>query len=154
MKIAVFCGGISTERNVSLASGKAVYNSLQKKGHDVILIDPVFGSDKDKTGEKFYRELLDTDSINETISSFNTIEALSKMSSFNYIDCVHSDLLNGVDCAFIVLHGKYGEDGRIQSLLELRGTPYTGSGARSSSIAMDKLTSKIIFSAHGIVTPP
>jgi len=154
MNIAVICGGISTERNVSLSGGKAVYNALISKGHNVIIVDPIYGADHDQQGTIFYKELIETDMISQNLSNFVSIEELAKLSPRNYINCINSTIFDNIDCAFIVLHGKYGEDGRIQSLLELRGIPYTGSGARSSSIAMDKITSKIIFSAHGIVTPP
>lgn len=54
---------------------------------------------------------------------------------------------------FITLHGKYGEDGYIQSLLDLRGLPYTGSSMLASAVAMDKITSKMLFSVSGIPTP-
>ena len=51
---------------------------------------------------------------------------------------------------FIALHGKYGEDGTIQSILELAGIPYTGSGVSSSAITMDKILSSRIFKQAGI----
>lgn len=61
--------------------------------------------------------------------------------------------LCGVDIAFIALHGRYGEDGCIQGLLELLNIPYTGSGILSSALAMNKVASKKIFDACGIPTP-
>ena len=57
------------------------------------------------------------------------------------------------DVVFIALHGAAGEDGRVQALLEFMNIPYTGSGVQASSIAMDKLRSKQIFTAAGIPTP-
>ncbi len=59
-----------------------------------------------------------------------------------------------IDVAFIALHGKYGEDGCIQGLLELLGIPYTGSSVLASALAMDKVKSKEIFRLHNIPTPP
>jgi D-alanine-D-alanine ligase len=59
----------------------------------------------------------------------------------------------GIKTAFIALHGRFGEDGCVQGLLEVMGIPYTGSGVRASSIAMDKLTAKKIFAYHGIRMP-
>jgi D-alanine-D-alanine ligase len=59
-----------------------------------------------------------------------------------------------IDVAFLALHGKYGEDGCIQGLLELLGIPYTGSGVLASALAMDKIKSKEIFRLHNIPTPP
>lgn len=59
-----------------------------------------------------------------------------------------------IDVAFIALHGKYGEDGCIQGLLELMGIPYTGSGVLASALAMDKLKAKEMFRLHNVPTPP
>lgn len=58
-----------------------------------------------------------------------------------------------IDVAFIALHGYFGEDGGIQSLLESRGIPYTGSGVEASRIAMDKIETKRRFLASGLLTP-
>jgi len=58
-----------------------------------------------------------------------------------------------IDIAFIALHGPFGEDGRIQTILELLGIPYTGSGVLSSMLAMNKIISKKIFDWHGLPTP-
>ena len=65
-----------------------------------------------------------------------------------------SDLLAGnYQRAFIMLHGRGGEDGTIQGLLELMQLPYTGSGVASSSLAMDKLKTKQVWMAMGLPTP-
>ncbi len=65
-----------------------------------------------------------------------------------------NELGNGnYQSAFIVLHGRGGEDGTIQGLLELMGMPYTGSGVMASSLAMDKLKTKQIWLAMGLPTP-
>ncbi|MCX7995423.1 MAG: D-alanine--D-alanine ligase [candidate division WOR-3 bacterium] len=61
--------------------------------------------------------------------------------------------LRGIDIAFIALHGKPGEDGTIQGILEFLGIPYTGSGVVGSAIGMDKIISKYIFESRGIPTP-
>ncbi|HET7201209.1 MAG TPA: D-alanine--D-alanine ligase [Burkholderiales bacterium] len=57
------------------------------------------------------------------------------------------------DRAFIILHGRYGEDGTIQGALELLGVPYTGSGVLASALAMDKWHAKLVWQACGIPTP-
>ena len=59
-----------------------------------------------------------------------------------------------IDLAFIALHGRYGEDGSIQGLLESMFIPYTGSGVLASAAGMEKVFAKEIFAAHGIPTPP
>jgi len=60
----------------------------------------------------------------------------------------------GIEAAFIALHGRYGEDGCVQGLLELMQIPYTGSGVLASALAMHKLYSKQTFAANGILTAP
>jgi D-alanine-D-alanine ligase len=66
------------------------------------------------------------------------------------------ELLRGaeVDVVFIALHGRGGEDGCVQGMLELMGLPYTGSGVLSSALAMDKLKAKEMFRLHNVPTPP
>jgi len=59
-----------------------------------------------------------------------------------------------IDVAFLALHGRFGEDGCIQGLLELLGIPYTGSSVLASALAMDKLKSKELFRLHNVPTPP
>lgn len=59
-----------------------------------------------------------------------------------------------IEAAFIALHGRYGEDGCVQGLLELMQIPYTGSGVLASALAMHKLYSKQTFAAGGILTAP
>lgn len=58
------------------------------------------------------------------------------------------------DVAFLCLHGKYGEDGTVQGLLETIGLPYIGSGVWASALAMDKVKSKVYYEQAGIPTPP
>ena len=60
----------------------------------------------------------------------------------------------GFDRAFIVLHGRGGEDGQIQGALQILGIPYTGSGVMGSAIAMDKYRSKLVWKGLGMPTPP
>jgi len=108
LKVGVIAGGISPEREVSLSTGKGIYNSLKNLNYRVEFID--FGD--------------------------NSIEQLK-----------------AIDVAFIALHGKYGEDGTVQGLLEILKIPYTGSGVMSSAVAMDKIYSKRIFKHENIPTP-
>jgi D-alanine-D-alanine ligase len=59
-----------------------------------------------------------------------------------------------IDLAFIILHGRPGEDGTIQGYLDLLGIPYTGSGVTASAICIDKVITKMLFERVGIPTPP
>jgi D-alanine-D-alanine ligase len=63
------------------------------------------------------------------------------------------DELAGYDRAFIALHGRYGEDGTIQGVLELMGIPYTGSGVMASAVGMDKWRTKLLWRAAGLPIP-
>lgn len=107
-------GGPSTEREISLKSGKAVYESLKELGLDVIAID------------------IKTDDVKQNSYLMKS---------------------QGIDCAFIALHGRFGEDGQIQTLLDGLKIPYTGSGAKASMLAMDKIASRKIFEEHGLNVP-
>jgi D-alanine-D-alanine ligase len=132
-KIALLFGGTSPERKVSKASGASIYAALKNLGYDTRLINPAYGK---KQPDVFFNE-------NES----------DEISNRNYVEAINSELLDGIDLAFLALHGKWGEDGTVQSLLELRGIKYTGSNVVSSSVAMDKAMSKIIFQYYGVKTP-
>jgi D-alanine-D-alanine ligase len=144
MNIAVFMGGISKERNVSFASGKAVAEALIARGHTVTAIDPARG----KNGT------IDLPTFTPNAGVEPSLEELRAFPAQNLVECVFSSLLDGVDVVFLALHGRYGEDGYIQSLLDLRGIRYTGSKMLSSTVSMSKLLSKRIFQSVGVPTPP
>ncbi len=143
MKIAIMAGGISPERNVSLASGLAVMEALSNFDYELCFVDPALGADC----------LIELNKVEAHKEEMPTDEALNLFKPSAYIDCVMSDALNDVDLVFLALHGKYGEDGYIQSLLELRDIKYTGSRRVSSALAMDKNLSKRIFESARIMTP-
>ena len=108
-KIGVLMGGISLEREISLKTGTAIYNSLKRSGYNCIKVD---------------------------IKS-NSIGNILKES---------------FDIAFIALHGKFGEDGIIQGVLNFLNIPYTGTGVSGSAICMNKIFSKKLFRDSGIPT--
>jgi D-alanine-D-alanine ligase len=107
-KIAVLYGGWSSERDISLGSGKCVMQSLAKQGFKIKGID---------------------------------------------VDRKFMTKLKGIDVAFIALHGKPGEDGTVQGILDFMDIPYTGSGVMGSAIGMDKVISKYLFRVNDIPTP-
>ena len=133
INIAVFIGGTSPEREVSKSSGQAIYKAINELGYNCTLIDPAYGTDQPDKEEKFFSK---DDHIN--------------IKNENILKTVNSNLLDNIDLVFLALHGKWGEDGIIQSLLELRGIRYTGSGVFSSTISMDKAFSKIIFQENNV----
>ncbi len=145
LRIIVLTGGTSAERNVALATGKAIAKALRDAGNNIKVIDPIYGSAQPEE-EKIF---LDTPAIGK---EFPTAEELNRYSSRKVIECINSDIFDNIDIVFLALHGKFGEDGRIQSLLEMRGVKYTGSGVTSSAMAMDKNISKILFNHYEIPT--
>lgn len=110
MKIAVFMGGISSEKEISVKTGTAILNSLIRQGYDAYGI---------------------------TLNEENLLTAFIE---------------NEYDLAYLALHGEYGEDGRIQGLLDILGKKYTGCGMISSAVSMDKDLTKKIAQAVGVGT--
>ncbi|MFO7599185.1 MAG: D-alanine--D-alanine ligase [Candidatus Desulfacyla sp.] len=108
IRIAVLAGGWSGERQVSLKSGKAVYEALNRERYDVTLYDP--------------RDDLET--------------LIRKKGE--------------IDLAFILLHGRFGEDGRIQGMLDLLQIPFVGSGVLASAMALNKRVAKDVFRRAGL----
>ena len=135
-QVALLVGGTSPEREVSKMSGKGVLGALKSLQYPTIVIDPAYGLNQPKEEEKFFLE-----------------KDFSEVSNRNCIYAINSNLLNNVDIVFSALHGKWAEDGTIQSLLELRGLKYTGSKVLASALAMDKEMSKLIFRQEGVETP-
>lgn len=146
MNIIVLAGGTSAERNVSLATSKAIAKTLSESGHNVKVVDPVFGAEQPD------EEIIFEGRLNVG-QEFPTAEELNRYSNRKVIECINSNVFDNIDIVFLGLHGKFGEDGRIQSLLEMRGVKYTGSGVTSSAMAMDKNISKIMFNHFDIPTP-
>ncbi|MBE7708837.1 MAG: D-alanine--D-alanine ligase [Cyanobacteria bacterium SIG32] len=107
-KIAVLCGGMSSEKEVSMRSGKGCYEALKRLGFDnaeLVVVD---------------------ENISETLKKGN------------------------YDYAYNALHGKYGEDGCIQGILEILKIPYTGCGVMASAVCMHKEYTKRILSTTDI----
>ena len=146
MNIIVLTGGTSAERNVALVSGKAIAGALKNSGHNVKVIDPIFGAKQPDEKQIFEGRLV-------VGQEFPTAEELAKYSNKKVIECIDSELFDNIDIVFLGLHGKFGEDGKIQSLLQMRGVKYTGSGVTSSAMAMDKDISKIMFNHFNVPTP-
>ena len=134
-KVALLVGGTSPERQVSKMSGKGVLQALKALQYPTIIIDPAFGINQPKEEEQFFLQ-----------------KDFAEISNRNCIETINSDLLDDVDVVFSALHGKWAEDGTIQSLLELRGLKYTGSKVLASAVAMDKEISKVIFRQTGVQT--
>ncbi len=134
--VALLLGGTSSERDVSLMTGKSIYEALKRIGYRIKIVDPGLGVNQYSTDEDYFKGISN-----------------HELSDRNYLSAVNSNLFDGVDIAFNALHGKWGEDGAIQSLLEIRSIPYTGSGVLACSISMNKAFSKVMFLHDGVQTP-
>ncbi|MDD7792810.1 D-alanine--D-alanine ligase [Clostridium sp. 'White wine YQ'] len=109
MKVGVIMGGVSSERDISIASGNSVVENLDKNKYEVV---PILLNSKEELVEK----------------------------------------VKGIDFALLALHGKFGEDGAVQAVLETLGIPYSGCGIMSSSVCMDKDMTKKVLKACDIRT--
>ncbi len=144
LKILVLAGGDSEEREVSLASAKAITESLLRLGYNTAVIDSATGQSLlDGKG----RYLLQEDSRSTSKIALKQTGSLELTKSLNSSDYKDSDLV------FLALHGGTGEDGTIQALLDLAGLKYTGSGRLASAAAMNKAFAKRILKNEGIPTP-
>ena len=144
MKIAVMFGGMSSERDVSIASGAQIFKALKSKGHEVIAVDTASGI----LDSKEEKEFLDA-KVKETPPSANK-PSVMKTGITKLID---SGLLDTIDICFLALHGGSGEDGTLQGYLDIAGIPYTGSTHMPCCYAMDKEVSKSLFRVNNVLTP-
>ncbi|UCD16235.1 MAG: D-alanine--D-alanine ligase [Candidatus Zixiibacteriota bacterium] len=144
LNILILAGGCSEEREVSLASARAVTATLQKLGHRVKAIDPASGcSLLDERG----RYLLEEDLESDSRISLKRLDSVALTTSIGLAD--HQD----IDLVFLALHGGSGEDGTIQAILDIAGMKYTGSGMLASAISMNKAFAKRILRREKIPTP-
>ncbi len=157
MKIVVLGGGISTERQVSLVSATSVCKALRSKGHKAIFVDMYMGLEGyDGTLEDAFDVpdgFCGSVAIEKTEPDLEAVKASRKLKSPSHLGSGVLDICALADCVFLGLHGKDGEDGKIQAALELLGIPYTGSDHLSSAMAMDKAVTKKIMSTCGVLTP-
>ena len=156
MKIAVLCGGLSPERNVSISSGTKIAGALQESGHQVVLLDMFFGLE-DYTGD--IAAIFDNPPalggthIDESAPDLESVRAQRKLRSPSLFGAHVLEVCAMADIVFLALHGRTGEDGRVQATLDLLGIPYTGSGYLGSAIAMDKDLTKRVVAPLGVKTP-
>ncbi|NOZ02906.1 MAG: D-alanine--D-alanine ligase [Deltaproteobacteria bacterium] len=130
--VIVFIGGESGEHDISLKSGAAVIRNLPSAGFQAMPVligqDGSFGFPPPEDPTRFTH-------------SVGIGEAVYKMASMNPA------------CAFIAMHGTFGEDGRVQALCDLMHIPHVGSDVTGSAVSMDKWLTKTIFRDAGIPTP-
>ncbi len=155
MKIVVLAGGISTERDVSLSTGRMIYQALKKNGHQVVLLDSFLGYEGDVT--KAFLEEKDwaaqVQGVKEINPDIEQVKALRPDWKKNFFGPGVITLCQEADVVFMALHGGEGENGKIQACFDLMGITYTGTDYVSSALSMDKGITKDMFAANDIPTP-
>lgn len=140
IRVAVICGGISSERDVSLKSGQQVLKHLDPSRYEPRLVEIA------ANGQWFLKDTGTLLQIDVTQAAEKGIVPVQQPSSPTLAE-------RPFDVAFISLHGSFGEDGRIQALLDLLKVPYTGSGVLASSLCMNKTQARDLVSGLGIAVP-
>lgn len=125
-RVGVLMGGWSGEHDVSVQTGTAVATALARVGYDVVPI---------------------------AVSAHRLGSGGRGRDGADAADVLRCIRRARVDVVFVALHGRMGEDGCLQGLLEIEGIPYTGSGVLASALAMDKVKAKELFLLHNIPTP-
>ena len=138
MNIVVLCGGISTEREISLRSSVKVAGALRGRGHKVRMIDIFFGA-------AHLPSFSDEQDFVKTVQELRALSAditEERIASTGLMGPNVLELCRKADIVFIGLHGANGEDGKVQAVFDREGIRYTGSGSESSRVAMSKAETK------------
>jgi len=139
LRVGVIFGGMSSEKEVSLNSGRNVFDNLDREKYAGV---PIFMDDAARLWILPWQLI----SQNTTVDISERLEREARRLPYE-------DLKKEIDFAFISLHGKYGDDGCIQGALELLGLPYTGPGVLASAIGMDKHLQQKVLAAEGLGVP-
>ena len=131
IKLAVVVGGMSSEHDVSLMSGRSVLEKIDKDRYEIKVVYV------QKSGDVY-----------EYVGDYDELE---NMKMVDLVPCINIlDAIKNADVVFPVLHGRYGEDGCIQGILETVKKPYVGCEVLASSVCMDKDFTKRLVSLAGI----
>ncbi len=139
LRVGVILGGPSSEKEVSLASGRQVYYNLDRAKYEAVALF------MDSHGRLWH--------ISEKLIIQNTCDDIEGRLVTEAKRQPLEELPHHIDVAFITLHGKYGDDGCIQGTLELLDIPYTGSGVLACAISLDKPTAHQLLAQAGFEVP-
>ena len=157
MKIVVLAGGLSSERAVSLVTSRSVCAALRERGHQAVFVDLFLGiGDAPENLESLFDApdgLCPPAEIAEQAPDLEAVRKSRAGDSKRLFGPNVLELCALSDIVFLGLHGRDGEDGRIQATFDLFGIPYTGSGYLASGLAMDKAMTKRMMESAGIPTP-
>ena len=146
IKVALLCGGQSSEHEISCISAGGVLSAIDREKFEPIVVGIT------RTGKWV---LVDQATKLEIIAGKmpEIDETLPAITADIHGFSIKGVALN-IDVVFPLLHGPYGEDGTVQGLCEMAGIRYVGSGVLASAVAMDKSFAKPIFQAHGLKVAP
>jgi len=170
-KVAVILGGYSSERHISVESGRNIYEKLSSSSQYEPF--PVFlsGNDKEYSLYKIPVNILlkdNADDIKEKIEHYsihpfikriqqNAESITQKFASGNSLmspkKISYAELTKEVDAVFIALHGRPGEDGTVQKELDKLGIPFNGSSSATSAITINKYNTNRLFEKNGLLVP-
>lgn len=156
MKIVVLAGGTSTERDVSLVTGKMIYRALKSRGHETVLLDAYLGYEMEDYADIFAMDKDWTEAVGAISGEApdrTQVRALRKDGGKAFFGPHVLDICEKADMVFMALHGVPGEDGTVQAAFDLAGIKYTGCDCLGAAVAMDKALSKELFRQNGIPTP-
>jgi D-alanine-D-alanine ligase len=146
-RVTVVTGGSTPERDVAFAGAAQVVGALRERGYDVPVVDTVDGP----LTPEAERRLL-APAVGRTPPTREALRALEQRELGPRL--VELPTVAEADVVFLVLHGRPGEGGTLQAVLEAAGLPYTGSGPLGSALAMDKDIAKRLFQWAGVPTAP
>ncbi len=159
LRVAVLMGGPSPERDVSMSTGQQISAALDPRRYEVLPVEitqegrwlprpDLLQLTDGPARRKGTKEVRARGTVTRGLARVKpAARSLSLMSVDQAVERDH------VDVAVIAMHGPYGEDGKVQGLLEVLGIPYTGSGVLASALAMDKLRSRQVFEWNRIPVP-
>lgn len=160
IRVGILTGGASAERDISLATGAQIAASLPADRFETVLLDPLALMVRNPALSEEQRE--QARALHETGGLIHQPRVLPKGLEGHIADAekaivpasaAMSNSAGPVDVVVLALHGTWGEDGRIQGLLDTLGIPYTGSGVLASALAMDKVMAKRVLASEGIDVP-
>ena len=141
-RVAIICGGKSSEHEISCVSANGILNAIDRNKFEPVLIGIT------KSGK--WLLLPDDSNFSIVNGALPTVPESGIEVSITSLGLVAGGKQLAIDVAFPVLHGPYGEDGTIQGLFEMIGIKYVGSGVLASAVSMDKSYAKPIFAAAGL----
>lgn len=145
LRVALICGGPSAERGISLNSARSVLDHIQAEDLSVscYYIDCQLNAYAISPAQMYSNTPADFDFKLDSLAE-----------GFNSLSEFMEHLAVSTDIVFPLIHGKFGEDGSIQELIEKAGIPFVGTGSREARLAFDKYNASMVLDSHKFVTIP